>query len=224
MWKAGCLTALLGIVLSVGSFFFFGNAIKKAATSREVTSARMEPGRWTEMGDVRVDSDAFVQIQMATKIQLSDENFTADSTGSIQSLRADVAYEVQDEYGDLVYQESGRTSGSMIVPGFDSPHRASFDREDEFRFEGKRFEPPESGILRVRAQIAERDEEGNPVIGGRLTVHDQIADDASSWAWGGVLSMLLGPFVVFVGFIVFVIGLFRTGSKKSSTIPPVPRS
>jgi len=226
MWKAGCLVALLGVALSVGSLVFFGTAIKKAVSHREVTNERVTAGSWFESEAIRVDSGGQIQVQITARVELGAGAFArADSSASIEQISANLSYDVRDEIGEIIYNESGSAEGSTIIPDANSTHRSSFDPVTLCTFEGTKFDAPESGIIRVSAEIPETDNEGNQVLSGQLTVHDQIPKNASRWAFGGLASMLGGPLVTFVGLIIFVIGLFKR--KKAAVVPrtpPVPRT
>jgi uncharacterized protein involved in high-affinity Fe2+ transport len=215
LWKAGLLTLLIGLTLTFASCAFFGNAIMQAAETRQVATADLQPGQTSEVGPVLAQAGTQARVRIEADLRLSEEAVEGSSDrGTIVSLSLPVNYQVKNDAGGLVHVESGRLSGSKIVPASDSPHRGSFEPIGACSFQGSGFEVPQQGRLHLVVELPGADDGGNAVIGGRAVVSDRLPQSAGRWVAGGFASIVLGPVVGLIGAVLLLVGLIvRLGSK-----------
>lgn len=216
MWKAGCTVCLVGLVISVGSFFFLGTAVSRALSERQVSQKPVSVGSKTELGMVTVDPDLGAKVVFETTVELPI-SFVEQPEGRspIVESQVGVEYEVTDLQGRLVYQGAGNATGSTIVPEPTSPHYDSFERTVTCRHESKAFEPTGTGNLQVTVAVSPTDSRGHAVTQATVKVFDQLPGTAGHWAFGGLVSLVFGPLVILVGTVVFFVGLL-TRSRPST--------
>lgn len=223
MWKIGCGIALVGLLLTVGSCFFFGTAAQKAVAERQVAEIRLEPGASREARSrrVAVDPRQPARVAVETRIEIPDSVVHGERDWSeILQLSLPIQYEVLGESRERIHREAGSAKCSTILPASDSPHLDSFDPTVACSFHGCAFDPPASGNLWIAVDVPDRDDDGHPVRSARLKVFDQLEEGAGRWFAGGVFSLLLGPVILGAGMLLFVIGLFVSSSPKAR--PPKP--
>ena len=234
LWKAGCLVAILGLVVSFSSCAFFGRAIKTATDAREVANLPIEPGTET-VHSVWVDRGKGAQLRIEAKVLLVESE--VDGGNPIVQLSMPVNYSVyQGEDGERLHAGAGELTGSVIVPAADSPHRDSFDPEVTLTHTSASFDPtggPDATSrkrtgggsevpLSIRVEIGATDDDGSPVESARLYVIERPLEGAAGWTWSGVASFVLGPVIGTIGLILFIVGLIRR-SKASNRPGPQGR-
>jgi hypothetical protein len=208
LWKAGLLTLVVGLILTFASCAFFGNAIAQATDRRQVATVEIEPGDAGVVGPVLAEAGTRAAVRIEADLRLTEEAVEGLSDrGTILQVAMPVNYRVTDGAGNVVHVESGRLTGSTIVPAQDSPHRDSFEPVATCSFEGSGFEVPEDGRLHVAAELPAADDDGNPVSRGRVIVSDRLPRTAGRWVAGGFASIVLGPVIGVIGFVLFVVGI-----------------
>ena len=218
LWKAGCMTVLVGLALTIGSCFFFKAAIDQAVETRQIANVPLDPGSRNALEHVAAEAGTRAKVSIEAQLELSDAFVeSAGESGGILSLSMPVNYEVTGNDGERLHVEAGKVSGTVIVPGLDNPHRESFDRTTFCRFDGSGFPVPEDGSLFVSVDLPGADDDGNVVRAAHVGVWDRLPETAGQWVAGGFVSMLLGPALALVGGVLFLIGLIVGRRRTAAT-------
>lgn len=222
MWKIGCWTAVVGLLLTLGSCFFFGTAAQKAMEERQVAEIRFPAGVAHETRALRVNPARPVRVVVEALIELPAA-VVQSSREEAEPLRLSlpIHYEVTDREGKTVQIEAGTAQCSTILPASDSPTLDSFDRVVRCTLRGKTFDPPATEEVWIEAMVPDWDDAGHPIQGGRLRLYDQVDEAAGGWAAGGFVSLLVGPVIMGIGAVIFLIGVIVAG-KKQRPNPPAP--
>ena len=226
LWKAGCLVAILGVVVTFSSCALFGRAIQTVTAVHDVANLPIEPGIETIHTGVVVDAEQGLQLRIEATILLTESVLerTRDRANILQ-LSAPVNYAVLDETGERVHIGAGELAGSTIVPDADSPHRDTLDPKVDVShssavFSVKTVAGTRDRLLTVRVNLPAFDDDENPIVSARAFVVERPLSGAGRWTAGGFASVILGPLVAFVGILLFGIGIFTRRTK--SRLPSRP--
>lgn len=221
MWKLGCWTAAVGLLLTLGSCFFFGAAAQKAMEERQVAEIRFPAGvssdsralRVNPQQQARVIVEAMVEIPAAVVQQSRAEE-------EVLRLSLPVNYEVTDREGETVHIEAGTAMCRATLPASGSPQLDAFDNVIRCPLRGKAFDPPVTEEVWIEALVPDWDDNGYPIQGARLRLYDQVDEAAGSWAAGGLVSLLVGPVIMGIGAVIFLIGAVIAAKRRAPTPPP----
>jgi hypothetical protein len=199
VWKAGCITILIGVLATVGSCALFGTAVDRALERRQVYDRAVTVGSSVSEVEVTVDPEASFELRIEVDVALTEEELAAEGeSGGIVTSETPVAFVVHDRTGNEIAQGAGRASGTVIVPALSHPSRDSFDGRVDCTYTSPKFQAPETGDIVVIVDVPDRNDAGGEVLAARLIVSDRIAGTAT------------------IGVVVFVIGLLiRAGASKS---------
>jgi hypothetical protein len=209
LWKTGLLISLVGLTLTFASCAFFGRAIEQASEKRQVRTVEIQPGRTSDTGAILADPGTQAAVSVEAELQLGEQAVEGHSDrGTILQFTLPVNYRVSDDSGAAIHVESGRLTGSLIVPAQNSPHRDAFEPVAGCTYRGSKFTVPETGSLRVSVELPPTDGDGNTVTLGRVVVSDRLPRSTGRWVAGGMASFVLGPVVAMLGVLLFIVGLF----------------
>lgn len=217
-WKIGCGVVLLGFVLSLASCGLFGQALNRMQDQRSIATRPLERDDDGWFGAFDVEADASVRIEFTAEVEIGDDDLArADSTSAILQSTLAANFFVEGPQGDELTRGARSMSGTEILSAADHPSRR--DTPDRFtvRVQTEPFRTTDDGRHVAVVAIGDRDDQGRRVATARMTVFDRVPTDVGGWAAGGLASFLLGPFVAFVGIVVFAVGLLlRTKAKESA--------
>ena len=221
VWKVGCLTMVLGIVLSVSSCLFFGQAIDQMTDMRQVANLDLEAGIPQQAGPVSAEPGTRAGVRVEAELRLSDASLEdVGDGGRIHQTSVPVNYEVRDAQGRSIHVEAGNLAGSTIIPAHDSPHRGSYDPVVRLTFDGQGFPVPDDGAFTVDIEVGADDGKGGLVTAPRLIASDRLPESAGQWAAGGFASLVAGPLIVGAGGLVFIVGLVVASGRKRRSREP----
>lgn len=232
LWKAGCLVTVLGLLVSFSSCALFGRAVQTATDVHDVANLPLDPGGETVHSAVLVDPDRGVQIRIEATILLADDVLEGVvERASIVQVSAPVNFTVEDDSGERLHSGAGNLGGSTIVPEASSTHRDSFDPKVSASYSSATFSAATTDrkssrkregdrALTVRVDLPTVDDDENPIVSARVFVVERPLSGAGSWTLGGFASAIFGPFVAFLGVVLFAVGMFTR--RKAPKLPPVP--
>ena len=227
LWKFGCGATLIGMLVTAGSCVLFGTAARDALEQRRVAVVPVAVGA-DEAEDVvvEVDPEGGARIDLEATVRLEEDVVNKDRTrGEIYQSRVPANYKVYDDRGEAIHLGAGELSCSVIIPEPENTHFANFDPNVECRHQSQRFPLGEGSSLRISVTIPSQDSAGNSVTRAELAVFDRISTEAGDKAIGGLVSMLFGPVIATLGFVVFVFGLLiREPDSPRSPSRPSSRS
>ena len=204
---------IVGGLLMLGSLFFFGTSIFKAAKKRHVAQIQVSPGEDWETHLIAVDPGMAVWIDMRASVVVDDEKIPDTSERSaIVSVRIPLNYQVVDDSGAVVHLGAGFLNGSEIISQRDHPSFKRFNGVIACSHRSEKFQAPASGNISLGIHIPAYDEEGNSITSASLSVYDQAALSAGKWAIVGVFSIVAGGILLFFGCIAFPIGIVIAAS------------
>lgn len=207
--KIGCGIILVGLLMIVLSFTFFGNAIFWAINAQQVASMPLgvDERMTTDIIDVNPNELAQVGVKAHVTTSSVQEETKFNETSYKARYRFPVTYRVLDENGKELIGENVavRWSGGGVRlitnEAVDSSGGTLTVRQ-----EYEKFEAP-SGTIRVEALIEPDSEYGAKASEIELLVFDNVHRHGNS-VMRGTLLILLSPALIFMGVVVFVVGLF----------------
>ncbi len=217
VWKFGCATMVLGLLLSLGSCGLFGAAIDRRLDERQIANLEFPDSEVESVFSVDIDERTRVRLDFEASVLPVERDFAlADSSANIASSSLGLEYSVYDGEGNVLGRGAGRLNGTEIIPQSSQRATSPFGQQIDLRRATEPFDVDGAGKLTVRAQLARNDDAGRPRIDARILVSDRIATGSGRLALTGLASLFLGPLVVSLGVLVFVVGLVVQSQKRSA--------
>jgi hypothetical protein len=212
MKRAGCVLAILGFLLSVGSLVLFGSSIFRAMAAREVARAPIEIATPFDSGLVTVETRKLVQVAIAAKVHSTHVRARPGSDGGLElEYRFPLRYKVIDEAGNVVLEEEvllDSSGGTRSVSANVVTDEGGSERVEK-SFAKFAVAPP--GTIRVVAHLEEDTDFGARVEEPAVVVYDRVSKHAGRVA-AGLAVLFLGGFAVVVGTALYIFAHLRSGS------------
>jgi hypothetical protein len=179
--------------------------------SRMVTSApvKLEHTTVTEVASVNTEKACQVGLLLdleTLSVKESEDKFESDKMNYEARYEFPVTFKVLDEQGKEIHAEE-------TAAAWDRGTR-SYEKQDVTRGKGalivehdfSKFDVPEPG--RIKVEIKVMPDGKFKAVAGNLEVrlYDDVARHTRT-VLGGVASFLLGPVIVGIGILVFIVGL-----------------
>jgi len=209
-----------GILIGVGVLLFFiARAIFMKAFSLSGNRLLSRPINLnesvkTDLVQVKTDKQCRVAVAMNVESSSVNEEEWFDEKKYTMRFKFPMKYQILDEGGNVLHSEDSAAAwdqGTRVTSGAKTGPGAG-KAKIEFGFEEFKVGPP--GKIRVEATLSADDEFKATARNIRLSVFDDVAENLKDIAnsmdrmFKGFWLIMVGPLLVFLGLVIFVIGLF----------------
>ena len=217
VWKFGCATMVLGLLLTLGSCGLFGAALDRRLDERQIATLEFPDSEVESKFSVDIDERTRVRLDFEATVRPVEHDYAlAESSASIASSSLGLEYSVEDDEGNVLGRGAGLLGGTEIIPESSRRATSPFGQQIDLRRATEPFGVDRPGRLFVRARLARNDDAGRERIDARIRVFDRIATGSGRLALTGLASLFLGPLVASVGVLVFVVGMVVRSQKRSA--------
>jgi hypothetical protein len=210
MKTVGCIVAIVGALLCIGSFGLFGREIFRAVNAHEVTVAPMELGKKVQTPSTNVDTSKLCSISVKALVRSEySKRETRQDRGDSYDLKFafPFQYSVYDSTGKVIITEkhdfasdNTKTTSNARV----TEHGGAAQISEDF----KKFKVSPPGVIRIEAEADPDTSFHAEASDLKLVLYDNLTEHAKGVV-GGIILLLLGGLSALAGLVVFLIGVSR---------------
>lgn len=226
MKKIGCGIAVLGILLVVGSFALFGMSITRAIEANQAASIPITVGEEVTTDVIDVDTSRLCQVTLAVDVRTESVQEKEDDAmrepGDPPEFEArydfPFRYTVLDADGNTIFSGSDHIAWDRGMRSNSGRNVDATGGTVSVEHMYDKFPVPPPGRIRIRIEVDPDTTYEARAESVTLNVYDNVSKQGAS-VFGGFASMCAGPILVFIGIVVFVVGLL-TGKQGRNTGEP----
>lgn len=223
MKKLGCMVALLGVVILVGSIVVFYKVVKKAMDANVALRIPMKVNEEISTKGLKVNTDKACMIGFDVTLTTTkiEEKKEFDKVKLEPQYFFPVSYKVTDDAGKVLAEEQTTVASSdktkVTLGSSVNNNTATLTARRNYA----KFDVPAPGKIRVVAEVKPDHKFGAIAQKIDLKVYDNVSRHGKA-VGEGIAMLFIGPVVIVIGLGIFVIGLMK-GKKprpRQEVLPP----